>query len=157
MTQRMFLAPDADGYQSTDGAEWLQTALDGGGSRFRRDKVGAAKSVTVKWTLNRAQYQYWRSFYNSVGSATFTCPLLSEDGCGPVDQLCNIVPGSVSLPTQQGLMYVQQAQLEVQQLPLDPVNDASVMVLFSASEGEPDAWLAALAHMVNVTAPSVLS
>ena len=30
---KLALPPDADGYQSTDGTEWLQTKLDGGRSR----------------------------------------------------------------------------------------------------------------------------
>lgn len=152
----MQLAPDADGYNSTDGTDWLQSKSDGGPSKFRLDKLNSTKMVNVTWTLNRSQYQYWRSFYAVVGSRTFLCPLLSEDGNGPVNHQCNIIPGSVSLPSTRGLTYVQQCQLEVRPLARNPTLDIAVIAAFEQSAGNPDAWYAALERLTNVTMPSSL-
>jgi hypothetical protein len=151
---KMMLRPDADGYSSTDGTEWIQSKLDGGRSRFRRDKIGAAKAVSVSWTLNRERYQYWRAFYATVGSNTFICELVSEDGSGPKDHECNFIPGSVVLPSQFGLTYVQQAQLEVKPLPRDAQADLDVILLFEATEGNSEQIANMFERLATVTIPN---
>jgi hypothetical protein len=151
--EKMVLRPDADGYGSTDGTEWLMTDLDGGVGRYRQDKLGASKRVNAQWTLNPSQYQYWRSFYAVVGSRTFLCDLVSEDGSGPAEHECNIIPGSVTLPKQQGLMYVQQCQLEVKPLARDEELDAIVVMLFSELGTDAEATLLAIARFANVSLP----
>lgn len=148
---KLVISPDADGYGSTDGTEWLRSELDGGVGRYRKDKVGASKMVNARWTLNRDLYAYWRSFYALVGSMPFLCDLLSEDGTGPKEQVCNIVPGSVSLPSQLGLTYVQQCQLEVRPLPRNAALDLSRVLLYEQSSGNLDQWAATLAHITLVT------
>lgn len=150
---KMLLRPDADGYSSADGRDWVHTELDGGIGRYRQDKIGASKKVGVQWTMNRSQYQYWRSFYHTVGSGTFLCDLVSEDGTGPVEHECNIIPGSVTLPRQVGFTYVQQCQLEVKPLPVDLEHDLEVMLIFETSGGDPDGWFDALEHLTLVTLP----
>lgn len=152
------LAPDADGYNSTDGEETIHVKLDGGQSRFRRDKIGSTKTVQVKWTLNPAQYEYWRTFYVSgtqKGALPFLCPLVSEDGNGPELHVCNFMPGSVSLPTQQGLTYVQQATLEVIPLPRDEAADLIELAMYEFADQEEVFY--GLYHLVNVTFPENLS
>lgn len=153
---KLLLTPDADGYSSTDGQDWIRSELDGGVGRYRQDKIGASKSVSVKWTMNPAQYQYWRSFYATVGSGTFLCDLLSEDGTGPAEHECNIIPGSVTLPTQVGFTYVQQAQLEVRPLPRDAAMDLEIMLIFEASGGYPDSWFRALERLTTVSMPEAI-
>jgi hypothetical protein len=156
---KLMIRPDADSYSSKDGNEVISTALDGGASRFRRDKLGAPKIVGVKWTMNPAQYQYWRAFFVTAtkkGSLPFLCDLLSEDGSGPTEHQCNFVPDSVSLPAQQGLTYIQEATLEVKPLPRDEDFDLSLVSLYEALDGDADSFIAALAQMVNVTTPGAL-
>lgn len=150
---KMILAPDANGYSSSDGNEWLRTELDGGAGRYRQDKLGAAKMISAKWTLNPNQYAYWRAFYNLVGSGPFLCDLVSDDGIGPVEHTVNIVPGSVQLPSQQGLTYVQQCTLEARPLPRDRDADESFVITFNAAEGNTDGWYLALERMANQTLP----
>jgi hypothetical protein len=153
---KLLLLPDADGYSSADGDEVLSVKLDGGAARYRRDKIGATKTVQVKWTLNPTQYAYWRAFYvtgTGKGSLPFLCDLVSEDGEGPVEHTCNFVPGSVSLPTQVGLMYVQQATLEV--VPITHSTEADIAIINLFPEA-PSAVFAELEYLVNVAAPGAL-
>lgn len=151
---KMQLAPDADGYNSTDGDEVIQVKLDGGQARYRQDKLGATKTVQVKWTLNPSQYEYWRAFYVTAtkkGALPFLCDLVSEDGLGPAEHTCNFVPGSVVLPTQQGLTYIQQATLEVVPLPRDEVADIILVATYPGT-----GFFDALEHFVNVVMPENL-
>lgn len=154
---KMALAPDADGYNSLDGDEVIHVKLDGGQGRYRRDKIGATKTVQVKWTLNPSQYEYWRAFYvtgTQKGALPFLCDLVSEDGAGPTEHVCNFVPGSVTLPTQAGLTYVQQATLEVVPIPRNEAADLALVVFYA--DGGPEAGFAALAKLVNETMPEAL-
>jgi hypothetical protein len=153
---KMAIRPDADGYSSTDGEEWISSQLDGGVGRYRLDKLGASKSVGVRWTLNRAQYQYWRAFWRIVGCDKFLCDLVGEDGTGPKEHECHFVPGSVSLPSQAGLIYVQQAQLEVTPLNINPDDDLALLLIYSESGGIPDEWYEALERLVTVTMPEAI-
>lgn len=156
---KLILVPDADGYQSADGDENIGIKLDGGASRIRKDKIGAAKMVSCKWTLNPGLYQYWRTFYAAAtknGSLPFLCDLLSEDGGGPVEHVCQFVPGSVSLPMQQGLMYVQQAQLEVIPLPRDTALDTAILLLYNAAGAEAEPFLRKLYEYVNKDLPAIM-
>jgi len=156
---KLMLRPDADGYQAQDGTTVLRTALAGGAGRYRRDKLGATKMVTVKWTMNPVQYEYWRAFFVTAtkeGALPFTCDLVSEDGRGPVEHTCSFIPGSVGMPSQQGFTYVQAATLEVTPIPHDTAHDLALIEIFNESEGAPDAWLNALAQLVNVTMPETI-
>lgn len=152
--RKMILRPDADGYSSADGADWIRSELDGGVGRYRRDKIGASKMVNVKWTMNPGQYEYWRAFYALVGSGAFLCDLVSEDGTGPKEHQCNIIPGSVNLPSQLGLTYIQQAQLEVKPLVRDAAADDLTVRLFEMTNGDVNGWYAALEKLTTVTIPN---
>lgn len=150
------LAPDADSYSQQEGAEVIAVSLDGGAGRYRRDKIGAARMVNVKWTMNPLQYRYFRAFWHTAikrGALAFTCDLVSEDGAGPVAHECNVVPGTVGMPTQGGLTYTQAMTLEVKPLPVDDDLNESVMLLFNAGMDDDD--LAALGRMINITMPEL--
>lgn len=154
--RKLYLVPDADGYSSADGEETVGTRLQGGAGRYRRDQLGATKSVNVTWTMNPEQYAYWRAFYATVtasGSLAFLCDLLSEDGNGPTEQICNFVPGSINMPSQRGLTYVQTAQLEVRPLPRDIDYDNSIISLYESTDGMGGDVLFSIDHLVNVVAP----
>lgn len=152
--RKMILRPDADGYSAAEpDGEVLRVDLDGGAGRYRTDKIGATKTVNVKWTMNPARYEYWRSFFETGtkrGALSFLCDLVSEDGLGPVEHTCSFIPGSVSLPTQQGLTYVQQATLEVTPIAHDPLVDVALMDLFELYEDKGSVILNKLAKLVTV-------
>lgn len=153
---KLQLRPDADGYNSVDGESVLRVQLDGGAGRYRTDKIGATKTVTATWTMHPTQYQYWRAFYETGtkrGALPFLCDLVSDDGTGPAEHVCNFIPGSVSLPTQKGFTYVQQATLEVKPLPRDKNADLALINIWEAAGPEPELWLNELEKLVNVTMP----
>jgi len=155
--EKMILVPDAPGYGQSDGNAALFTELDGGLGRGRLDKIGAAKTVNCTWTMNRSQYQYWRAFYYTVtkeGALPFLCDLLSDDGTGATEHTCQFIPGSVNLPSQQGLTYVQQATLQAKPLVHNAVVDNQIVLIFTESGGYPDEWYAALERLCNVTIPN---
>jgi hypothetical protein len=154
--RKLVLLPDADSYGATDGSEWLRTELDGGVGRYRKDKIGASMMVNVQWTLNPAQYAYWKSFYAVVGSNAFLCDLVSDDGNGPKEHTCNFIPGSVGLASQKGLTYVQRAQLEVKPLPRDADYDESIIVIYELLGDDAEEIFLSLAHLTLVTMPATI-
>lgn len=157
--RKMVLRPDSSSYSSQDGDGVVRSSLNGGRGRYRRDKLGASKTVNASWTLTPVQYQYWRAFFvtgTKEGSLPFLCDLVGEDGCGPAEHECYFMPGSVSLPTQQGLMYVQRAVLEVKPLAHNSVLDDSIMDVFEASDGHPDKWFNIFDWLVNTKLPEAL-
>jgi glycerophosphoryl diester phosphodiesterase len=151
------IVPDANSYSSDDGTEVLATSMDSGAGRYRRDKRGAVKKVNVQWTMGREAFTYWRAFWNTSvrrGTLPFTCDLLSEDGGGPVSHKCSFVPGSVSMPSQEGLTFVQTAALEVIPLPVDDDFNEEVIAIFEA--GLDESFFDALDHLVTVAMPETL-
>lgn len=153
----LLLRPDSESYHQSEGAEVIAVELDGGGGRYRRDKIGATRKVDVSWTMNPNQYQYWRAFWNTAtrrGALPFLCDLVGEDGLGPWQYVCYFVPGSISMPGQAGLRYTQQATLEVKPRPYDEETDWATMALFATSS-DSDALLD-LGHLINVVAPEAL-
>jgi hypothetical protein len=151
------LRPDSESYHQQEGSEVIGVQLDGGGGRYRRDKIGATRTVDVSWTMNPNQFKYWRAFWNTAtkrGSLPFLCDLAGEDGMGPWQYVCYFVPGSVSLPTQSGFTYVQAAQLEVKPRPVDEDIDWATIALFETST-DSDVLLD-IGHLINVVAPEAL-
>ena len=156
---RLRLTPDSDGYSDVEGTDVLRTALDGGVGRYRRDKIGSSKIVNVVWTLNRVQYQYWRAFFHTAlqnGSLPFLCPLVSEDGTGPADHVCNFIPGSVGKPSQKGFEYKQSAQLEVRPLARVVEDDELILMLYGEYGDAGDDILGLLDSLVNQQLPQAL-
>jgi hypothetical protein len=111
---KMTLAPDQTGYSFTDTAQAILQALDGGPGRVRRDQIGASTIVEVQWLTTAAGYLYLRSYYrtwttNPVG---FKIDLLKETGALS-EETCNFMPGTMSLQSKAGDLYIVKAQLEV--------------------------------------------
>jgi hypothetical protein len=157
---KLALIPESDGFQVTDGNEVIAIALDGGASRFRRDKLGASSVVNVRWVMDPGQWQYWRAFYRTAtkrGSLPFLCDLLSEDGSGLAEHTCSFVPGSVRLPEQRGLMYVQEATLEVTPIAGDEEFDMSLILLYAGTGDLTEEFVGSIEELVNVTMPENLA
>lgn len=156
--ERLLLRPNSEDYHEQDAEEVIAVALDGGAGRYRRDKVNASKQVSVSWTMNPHQYEYWRAFWHTAtkrGSLPFLCDLVGENGVGPIQHVCYFVPGSVSKPSQQGLRYVQAAALEVKQNPVDDAANLVILAAFALENDDSDVYWD-LARLVNETAPEAL-
>jgi hypothetical protein len=153
----LLLRPDSESYAQQEGNEVIGVTLDGGGGRYRRDKIGATRTVDVSWTMNPQQFKYWRAFWNTAtkrGSLPFLCELVGEDGTGPQQYVCQFIPGSVQLPQQIGFTYVQSAQLEVKPPLANETLDSATMALYAT--GTPEQSLLDIGHLVNVVAPEAL-
>lgn len=111
----MPLIPEQANYSSSYGDdEFLSVKLDGGISRFRRDKFGCAETVEVQWALGPTDFTFFQAFYRSTilaGSASFLMVLILENAAA-LRHVCHFV-GPLKLTQQQGLTYVIKAQLEV--------------------------------------------
>jgi hypothetical protein len=153
---KMALRPDSDSYtQAEPAGEVIRTELDGGIGRQRRDKLGASRMIQVQWTMNPTQYAYFRAFLSAVdnGSLPFLIDLVGEYGLGPEEHTAQFMPGTISLPRQVGLTYVQQATLEVRPNPRDRDADMAFIVSYGEWGDDTEAVLLALEELVNVIAP----
>lgn len=154
---KLALRPDAQGYSVQDGEEVIAIELDGGAMRYSRDKWGSTSRVSATWTLLPVEYQYLRAFYNTTiqkGSLPFLCDLILDDP-SPVEHVCRIVPKTMNLGAQQGLMYISSCTLEVEPNSIDTKADESIVMLYE--EYRDDAWsiLNLLAELVNEDLPSI--
>lgn len=108
--------PDASGYTVEDAAaDVIAIQLDGGASRYRRDRIGSYSMVNVRWTLDPDEYRYFRSFYRFAlekGAKPFLVDLVLDTQF-PQEHEAHFVPGSVRLQEQKGHAYFVTAQLEV--------------------------------------------
>lgn len=155
--ERLLLRPNSEDYSQQEGSEVISVSLDGGAARYRRDKVGATRTVNASWTMNPRQYQYWRAFWHTAtkrGALPFLCDLVGEDGTGPIQHVCSFIPGSVSMPAQQGLTYSQAATLEVKPNPVDDDANMSVIALFATGTDGDVFWN--LGRLINEVAPEAL-
>lgn len=136
--RKLILSPDTDSYSVTEGVDFIGTAFRDVAGRYRLDKLGSPKIIAAVWTLRQQEYAYWRAFYHTAiekGVFPFLCDLIPEDGRNLVEHVCMMIPGSVKMPAQQGLAYVQQAMLEVLPLPHNAAADLAVIAAFEAAYG----------------------
>jgi hypothetical protein len=130
---KFIIPPEATGYSMEDPNEVIAIKLDGGASRYRRDKVGGTSRVTVKWSFDRDEYHYFRAFYRSLlgrGAQPFLIDLVI-DLADPTEHTAYFVPGTVRLQEQRGHYYGVTAELEAYQTPLDETEELNFAALFS--------------------------
>ena len=157
--EKLYLLPDSQSYAEDFGNEVYSVELQGGSGRYRRDKEGATDKVSVRWSLNPQDYQYFRSFYRTAtknGALPFLMDLVGDDGLGVQERECYFVAGSVSMPTQRGWTYTISAQVEAKPVAYDPLYDQAVIDTYTAYAGLGGALYDALAELVNETLPEEL-
>lgn len=152
MVSKLILPPDQASYGVSYGNELVAVALDGGAMRVRRDKVDVPHLVDVQWSLDEADYVYLMAFYRSAtnyGALPFLIDLLI-DGAVLIEYTCKLIPGSLQLAEQRGLLYVVTAQLEVQTNPdVDLDYDAGLVVIYEAYGADAANTLQELEDLVN--------
>jgi hypothetical protein len=110
------LRPVEESYSSSVGNEVIGIALDGGPAMYRRDVIGASGSVTCKWILTQAEYDYFWAFYHlttSNGALSFYANLIL-DHQAPRRTEVHFAPGTVPRTVAvRGLTREVQADLEI--------------------------------------------
>jgi hypothetical protein len=128
------IPPDAAGYTTEDSAEVIAIKLDGGASRYRRDKTGSTSKVSVKWSFDREEYRYFRGFFNQLvqkGADPFLIDLVL-DLPDPLEHRAYFVPGTVRLTEQRGHYYGVTAELEVYHTDTNTSDEAEFAGLYGA-------------------------
>lgn len=139
--------PEQSSYEVETGESSISVQLDGGLSRVRRDQHGAASRIKCTWILDRADYQYWKAFYNTElqsGSLPFTIDLLTDQPYLE-EHVARFVPGTTSTKWR-GLVAIQEGIIEAV-----PVNssDFDFMVLY-LTDNDPDGeYLNILEQLAN--------
>lgn len=126
------IPPDAAGYSIEDPAEVVAIKLDGGASRYRRDRTGSTSKITVKWSFDREEYRYFRGFLNQLvnkGADPFLIDLVL-DLPDPLEHKAYFVPGTVRLTEQRGHYYGVTAELEAYPTNVDAGGEAEFAVLY---------------------------
>lgn len=131
--EKLKLRPNRDSYSVSDGTTFKQTRLEGGASRFRRDLLGAARTVDVSWLLDPSQYRYFTAFYNTTlkdGSESFKIDLLL-DNPRLTEHVAHFIQDTKKLDGQSGLGHTVSAQLEVLPLRTNPDLDDAIVAAFN--------------------------
>ena len=139
--------PESSSYAVEDGMSFVGVRLEGGQSRFRKDKIGTSRIVDVKWTFDRNEYLYFTSFYNTTideGSLSFKIYLILDDPL-PVLHQVHFLEETKKLSSQTGHSYQVSGKLEAIPVPIDDVLNAARV---AAYEADPNADLS------QVTVPS---
>ena len=113
---KLLVNPLIGGYSVDFGDNTIATKLDGGASRYRLDKLGAAHQVKVQWLLETQGYDYLMAFYRTeiaYGSLPFTIDLKALDGAALGTYTARIQPGSLRLSGFLGTLYQVTATLEI--------------------------------------------
>lgn len=127
------IPPESTGYAMEDPNEVVAIKLDGGASRYRRDKLGGTSKVSVKWSFDRDEYHYFRAFYRSLlgrGAQPFLIDLVI-DLPDPIEHKAYFVPGTVRLQEQRGHYYGVTAELEAYPTNLSETDETNFAALFS--------------------------
>jgi hypothetical protein len=155
------IPPEATGYMMEDPAEVIAIKLDGGASRFRRDKIGGTAKVSVRWAFDRTDYNYFRQFYSSLlkrGSEPFLIDLVIDDAT-PTEHKAYFTPGTVRLAEQRGHYYGVTAELEAYPIVTDDAQEAleAAMISEFGFDWQTDfpPWEDMLNTEVNVTLPGI--
>lgn len=131
--EKLSLTPSKDGYSSEDGVGVIRNRLDGGLSRYRRDILNPSRSVSVRWHLDPAGYQFLRTFYSGgtkEGSVPFLIDLLLDEPT-LTEHTAYFVPGTLRLSSVEGLTHEVSAELEVRPAVRDEEFDAVFVAVFN--------------------------
>lgn len=107
--------PDQDGYVYTPGKDFIETKLDGGASRVRRDVFGMVHTVKCCWSCTQDQYTQVMGFFRErvqSRSKLFRINLVI-DVPTLVPYLARLTGTPNALTMVAGLLYKIEATLEV--------------------------------------------
>lgn len=150
--------PESAGYTTEDPAEVIAIKLDGGASRYRRDKIGSTSKVSVRWSFDPIQYRYFRAFFHSLlerGSSPFLVDLVL-DRSEPTEHKAYFVPGTVRLAEQRGHYYGVTAELEAYPTAVEPETEIDYVYMINEFGDNWMYYTDQLDVLVNTSWPEVL-
>jgi hypothetical protein len=115
MTQLLSYIPVRDSYTMIPAYNTVETRLDGGKSRKRRDFLGGVHVITPTWILKGTEYTDFMGFFREGlydGSISFVGTFLSDVGVTCFHQ-CTCMGGMPKLSSQSGDTFFVSATLEV--------------------------------------------
>ena len=107
--------PVRDSYTFVPAYNTVESRLDGGRSRKRRDFLGGIHIITPTWILTGVQYTNFMGFFREriiEGSGNFIGKFLSDVGV-VCDHKCTLMGGMPKLTSQSGDAFFVSATLEV--------------------------------------------
>jgi hypothetical protein len=119
VTVTLDFQPVRDGYQFTPAYDVVETRLDGGMLRKRKDVEWGCHYVDLNWVLRPEQYTQFMGFFRTTledGTLPFLLDLLADIHT-PTTHKCRCVGGLPKLTSQRGHAYYVGARLEVEQNP----------------------------------------
>lgn len=113
--QKFTIPPESESYSVKDGVSFVSVALEGGLSRRRADVINAASKAKVSWSFDRAEFDYFRAFFDTAtmkGSLPFTLDLVVDKHYRQ-EYVCAFIEDTLELSELSGHSYRVTAELEV--------------------------------------------
>ena len=113
--QKFTIPPESESYSVKDGVSFVSVALEGGLSRRRADVINAASKAKVSWSFDRAEFDYFRAFFDTAtmkGSLPFTLDLVVDKHYRQ-EYVCAFIEDTLELSEVSGHSYRVTAELEV--------------------------------------------
>ena len=153
---KLTLQPTGTNYSIDENSEVVRVRQDGGGSRYRRDFIGAARRVTCTWQCKPSQYEYMQTFFSAInrGASSFLIDL-AMDTVELVEHTAHIMPGSFNLRGKEGNRYTVTALLEVIPKVRNEGSDAAWITVTNAYGDNASMFASTLATLANVNVPAI--
>lgn len=113
--QKFTIPPESESYSVKDGVSFVSVALEGGLSRRRADVINAASKAKVSWSFDRAEFDYFRAFFDTAtmkGALPFTLDLVVDKHYRQ-EYVCAFIEDTLELSEVSGHSYRVTAELEV--------------------------------------------
>lgn len=136
MTTRFALRTQGQSYQVALGDAVVETQLDGGLPKKRRDILNPANRVTCAWVLNATDFDYFMAFYFTTtknGSLPFTVNAVIDSHAEAI-YTATFVKGSVKYSAAGGVFSVS-ADFDVEAIARNATTDAALVSAYNTSHG----------------------
>jgi len=153
---RMKYCSTQQSYSANIGDGVISQILDGGADRYRRSLKGVVHTVSSRWVVGEAGYQYLMAFYRVWArnpSQPFIARLCVDNA--PVEDYQCFFGGAPTLTEKQALVFTVTANLKVKPLAVD--DDLDDLIVEVGNGGEDLASLTnPLEKLVNEDLPEAL-
>ena len=127
------LTPNVDvkGYAINYEDGTFRTKVEGGFSKYRRDQLHLAHTVTATVSVGLSEVDDLVDFFvDHKGGVPFEANLVVDDGIMR-EYTCSFIPGTVRLNSRKGDLSVFSFRAEVTPLPVDDDYDESLIMMYT--------------------------